>query len=340
MKIAIITYFDTTNYGANLQAFALQREIQNLGYDVETVNYIPYNIKVRELPYINIKGTLRNFLGSVVRYHRINIKYRQLHKFVKKNDVLSKQYCKKDLPKTNCIYNKFIVGSDILWSLTINGEDMSFFLDFVADNSKKYSYATSIGTKWSTHEMELVKPYLQKFRKISVREKIAIDWVYRASGQNAELVCDPTMLLDEKEWSQFCVPNKQLKPYILIYMPTNKCIDDARAFGSSMGYEVVAIDQNDGIEEFLTKIKNAKFVFTGSYHGFLFSIYFHRNLAYYIFQDGSRLEYLSELFDLDNHNFTEQMFSVPDAPNWQKIDESVSEFRKKSVNYLKEILEE
>ena len=39
-KIGILTVHKNTNYGANLQAFALCNYINSLGYDCETVDYV------------------------------------------------------------------------------------------------------------------------------------------------------------------------------------------------------------------------------------------------------------------------------------------------------------
>ena len=89
MKIGIITFHDTTNYGANLQAYSLFKAIKNLGYDCEIINYQCENIIKRELPFINIHGSLRNFIGSLIRYPKRAVKHFNLCQFIKKYDQLS-----------------------------------------------------------------------------------------------------------------------------------------------------------------------------------------------------------------------------------------------------------
>ena len=44
MKIGIITYHSAHNYGAVLQAFALQEYLQKQGHDVQIINY-----KIKEI---------------------------------------------------------------------------------------------------------------------------------------------------------------------------------------------------------------------------------------------------------------------------------------------------
>ncbi len=39
MKIGILTFHDTTNFGSTLQAFALEYAIYRLNYNCEIINY-------------------------------------------------------------------------------------------------------------------------------------------------------------------------------------------------------------------------------------------------------------------------------------------------------------
>ena len=39
MRVGILTFHDAHNYGAVLQAFALKKYIQKLGYEVKIINY-------------------------------------------------------------------------------------------------------------------------------------------------------------------------------------------------------------------------------------------------------------------------------------------------------------
>ena len=69
--------------------------------------------------------------------------------------------------------DKYIVGSDQLWnSDSLCGNDLAFYLDFVEDNSKKYSYSTSVGKKIiDKNNYDILKEHLNKFNLLSVREK-------------------------------------------------------------------------------------------------------------------------------------------------------------------------
>ena len=49
--VGIITFHDSINYGALLQAYALQSYIQSLGFEVDIINY-----KNKERTFAQVKG--------------------------------------------------------------------------------------------------------------------------------------------------------------------------------------------------------------------------------------------------------------------------------------------
>lgn len=339
MKTGIITFHDTTNYGANLQAYSLFKAIKSLGYDCEIINYKCENIIRRELPFINMHGSLRNFIGSLIRYPKRAVKHFNLLQFIKRYEQIShKIYTRKNIAKANSVYDNFIVGSDILWNLSISGNDFSYFLDFADDRHGKFSYATSIGEAWTESEKAKLKKYLSRFNEVAVREKEAVAWVNELYEKKANLVCDPTMLIKPEEWELFTKKQKYGK-YVLVYLPNEKCLKDARNFSKVNNLKLVELKFYDSIEIFLSKIKYAEYIFTGSYHGFLFSLYFHTNIMFYNFQDTSRMRFLAEKFNIENHDAT-NLLEIKEIPeiDWDFIDSVREEFRESSLDYLKGIL--
>lgn len=76
------------------------------------------------------------------------------------------------------------------------------FLTF-ARNDQRISYASSFGVSILPKERknEFVKN-LEQFKTISVREKQGAKIVGDLTGKRAEVVLDPTLLLDENEWKK------------------------------------------------------------------------------------------------------------------------------------------
>jgi len=129
-----------------------------------------------------------------------------------------------------------------------------------------------------------------------VRERSGVKLVADLTGQKAELVCDPTLLLDEKEWSELAELSriKIERPYILAYLLTyafdpHPKIDKMMAkIQSELKMPVVylhgrladykkkgsRIIKKYGPCEFVELMKHANFIVTTSLHGTAFALNF------------------------------------------------------------------
>ena len=203
-KIATFTFHDTTNYGAALQAYALNRQIKNFGYESDILQYECKNIVKRELPkkFKDAKGGFKNKVVWFLTHHRNVKKLAQIRSFLNKNATLSSDsYAADNVADANSKYDKFIVGSDLVWETTITDHDYNFYLNF-ATPEKRYSYAASFGYDSIPEEdYEICKSCLNDFAHITVREtqgkQIVNDLL---PGKNVDLVCDPTLLLSRQDW--------------------------------------------------------------------------------------------------------------------------------------------
>lgn len=61
MKIGIVTYVKCDNYGAELQAFALQWKLNSLGFDAEVVNLEKRNIDMKRNPDVILGAIKQRF---------------------------------------------------------------------------------------------------------------------------------------------------------------------------------------------------------------------------------------------------------------------------------------
>ena len=60
--------------------------------------------------------------------------------------------------------------------------------------------------------------YIEKFDAISVREESGKKILKNNTSKNIEVVLDPTMLLEEKDYKTLEINPKFDKPYIFVYM--------------------------------------------------------------------------------------------------------------------------
>ena len=95
-KIGIITIVRVNNYGAELQAYALQRKLANMGYDVELIDYLyyihPNYVKEKKAvppyakyyPFVRrIKGILFPMIETVKSYMNKTIHTKRNARFIK-----------------------------------------------------------------------------------------------------------------------------------------------------------------------------------------------------------------------------------------------------------------
>lgn len=295
-SIGILTFYNTTNYGALLQMYALYNVLCEKQVNPEIVRYYCEAVETRENLKIHKANSIKQLLRILILKIPNTIKQKKFRDFESRYFRYSERFYTKDsLPEIKREYDAVIVGSDQVWNLKLTGGDKGFFLENVSGISK-YSYAASFGGKNVTdEEAAMIKPLLERFDKISVRETSGVTIVEKICGINPEFVLDPTFLLAASEWDK--VAGKSLlvkKPYILLYLIQNKkkTVEYAIKFSKKMGWVVKYVNISpyhvSGVEnmryaapeEFLQLVRGASLVITGSYHGLALSVNYSKPVYY------------------------------------------------------------
>ena len=224
MKVAILTFSKTTNYGAALQCYALSSFIQNAGHEVIIFNAPldseeAINVSLVRLILRKVKKTLKKIISSdkqsnseFVRYSRNEKEKKEDIYWDKQVRLLFESFNQTHLPPfTKELKNEqdfkeqypqadlYIVGSDQVWNLSITQKQKQiFFFSFLKDEAR-ISYAASFGgsTQWSgtKKETQEINQLLKKFKSISVRESSGISILHDVFHLNGVEVLDPTLLL-------------------------------------------------------------------------------------------------------------------------------------------------
>ena len=351
MKIGLLTFHDTNNFGSYLQAYGLYKKICDLGYECNIIDYQCGSIIKREIP-ASFKFTfnLKQLVLEVILKPSIKRKYKNLLSFLYENTILSERVVRENIKYISEKYDKLFVGSDIVWGMDITANDTTYFLDFVQNCYKKYAFASSVGNPWTEDQKQMVKPYLQTFNRIAVRENESADWVEELIGKRPDVVCDPTMLIDSEEWRKFASNKYDGKKYVLVYFPTEANLKAAKAYAMSLGISCYVINNSlplAGVtnvnpvkmEDFLSLFLNATFVCTGSYHGMLFSIYFNREFAYFNRAHKSRMNTLAHKLGVLDREGTENDIIEMTPIDYNQVNKAVEEYRIYSTEVLKDMLE-
>ena len=304
--VAILTLNFNDNIGGVLQAYALQKFLNNNFYDAITIQSHDY-------------------------WHHLS--------FVKK----LKCRTVTDFSKIKDDYCAYVVGSDQVWRRDfISGKWAEcwktwkpLFLDFAKTwNVNKIAYSASYGNgNFAFNDvMSEVKTCLNKFDAISMRETDATEYIKNLTNKEVITTCDPTMLLTKEDYIKVCknIPIKEsgLFTYILDKNPTvEKIISDSNLPRIEL--------KKNSVEDWLACYRDCKCVITDSFHGVVFSIIFNKPFIciYNKGRGGSRFNTLIELFNIKDRvitNINEVDYKLlEESPN---ID--YSELVKLSSDYL------
>lgn len=197
MKIGILTYHSSHNYGAFLQAYALCSVLSELtGNDVEIINYSMIKAEAQNrLISVPQDSTVKKRLFMRRRYkmfENATNKYHQLSgpRFSTDDFVAFSKWI-------NGKYDMIIAGSDELWLVEgFRGFPTPYWLPNIT-GCKKMSYAVSSRTDIESLDAavkEQITEYLSSFDYIGVRDQVTKEFVSALCKKTdkVHLNCDPT----------------------------------------------------------------------------------------------------------------------------------------------------
>lgn len=360
-----VTWTSYNNLGTLLQAYALQKVLYSLGYRNEVISDEKITLQHKRRPLVlRICSNLwRLFSADFFRYYwgqkRINKlfnEFRESHLKIN-NDWISENELHKK-------YDVFICGSDQIWS-TVLPLNLFYYLRFTT--KPKIAYAPSIGANfYPESRKQAVKPYLDKFNSISVREEIGKQLISSFINKKISVVLDPTLLLDQSGWKEFLTPNRETtKNKVLCYFLTfnKKYIDRVLSFAKQnrIPLYIIITDQRFikyadvplfiGPKEFISEVASASYIFTDSFHGTIFSILFKKQfLTFERFKTGttndqnSRIHNLLTKLELNDclirfENSNEKNLCFPNI-NYDHVFQKLNCYREQSLAFLKNALED
>lgn len=363
IKTKTLTFHSAVNYGAVLQALALQRVLINIGVDNKIVNYtdfcmIDYNPD--NFKNLSFKRKIKKIIKNIFFYKKLKKKYIIFQDFIKKNLIMTDIV--NSIDEINNIIDDsdvLLTGSDQVWSSKIDGGLSDIYTLNVGNKSnRRISYAASIGD--SIIEEQDKNNYVKKLEVldcISVREKTAQRELNKIlKNKQIDVNVDPTLLLSKQEWNDLIGKyENENEKYILAYTMDNnqKYFDIVNNLSDQTGYKVVYFDlRNKGFKnvyknvflsnpfEFINYIKNAEYVVTNSFHGLVFSLIFKKNFWIIPHKTrGSRMTDLLKELKLENRivttveDFVEKDYS--ETINYMNVNKKINDMRNTSLSWLK-----
>ena len=362
-RIGICTlYYENKNYGANLQAYALQSVVAAMGMTAELLCY-------------HYRDKLRFFLRNIKNYCKpkgmewsnIRIRNHAIDNF-NKSIPHSRLYFVNTIKKANDYYDIFITGSDQVW----NPDWINPFLalEFTDASKKTIAYAASTGKiRLNREQQTRLKRAVDHTDFISIREAESIPALQELTSKPVEYVLDPTLLLSRDEWNVICSDRIVQEEYMFCYFLGNNgnLRNVAREYAKKRGLKLVTLPYlngryrqvDDGFgdnclydvspKDFISLIKYASFVMTDSFHAAVFSHIYERE---FVVSGGGKNEMGCRMISLTKLFGTEERYirehdevTVEVLSKLENISSKLSfdryeAMKKHSLDFLKKVLEE
>ncbi|MCC8192288.1 MAG: polysaccharide pyruvyl transferase family protein [Ruminococcus sp.] len=351
-KVGILTFHNANNYGAVLQAYALQEFLKEIYSNVLIIDYKCEAIEKR-YRFPDLKdGKLKNKVRRVADYGVQKIKYNKFKAF--RENFFDLGPCNFN---GNDNYDAIVVGSDQVWNYELTDFDWTYFLKNFS-SVKKCSYAPSFGLTAISPEAESeIRKCLSNFDNLSIREETGRRLIETLTGREVPVVADPTLLLSKSEWVKRFDISYGKEDYILVYIfgLSSQIAEYVNQLSKKSKMRVVCIESSikkvlDGKYvryaspvEWVEYFANAKYVITNSFHGLMFSIIFEKQFFIVPFQDGektgSRINDMLTYLNLENRKI-EESFMATEAINYGDVQNRLEPLITDSKNYLTSIARE
>lgn len=226
MKIGILTFHRAINYGAVLQAYALQEVLKEMGHNVSIIDYRPLAIEKERMilslyhffseSNLPLTDRLKLLIGRIFSLFSRQKAIREFDIFLSSRLNVSPQVIGNKIPMK---YDCYIFGSDQIWNPRIlNGFDNVYLGQFPVDKgSVKVAYAASMGneSKLSATDFHEFISKLKVFNKIGVRELSLKEYI--SPDIQSNLVLDPTLLSKCSIFDKIAVKPMIKEKYVLLF---------------------------------------------------------------------------------------------------------------------------
>ena len=373
-KAAVISlYYGSYNYGGVLQAYAMNRLLEQRGVQSEQLLYRKtktaasraQSLRSKRLSHLAKRSAEKmrtRVTDALADQEELALRREAFDRFkeqyIRQSDRV---YSDEDIAETVPCYDIFVAGSDqICKHSSVTG---TYLLDFVPAEKRKFSYAASVAVAIPDSCGERYRSAVPKLDGASVRERSAQAMLRDICGCDVEWVLDPVMTLTPSDWESVIAAPVIEGPYLFCYfLGEDRALRSfAKRYAKRCGLKLVTLpfagpehsfsDFTFGDErlyaagpaEYLSLIRNAACVLTDSFHAAAFSILFQRPF-WVLDRSAFRGADLRVTDLLSTFGLQERLLSVEGDPlseamhaptlDFSEVQERLRTERKRSLAYL------
>lgn len=294
-SVGILTMHRIVNYGSFLQAYALKTMLEEMGHDVQFVDY-RIGTPLIKSEKKQKKGLSRK-LDKAFEALRYDAPFWHKIKFVLYKKQFAGKYHKllglNSTPNYTPKLDVLIIGSDEVFNCVQENANVGYSLELFGANNKAkklITYAASFGNttveKLHTYnKTEEIGFYLKQFDAISVRDKNSAQVIHELAHKEVTYNLDPVLAYNYIDKCKLIPQLKSREKYMILYAYAGRISNDESKwitfYAQSKGLKIYAIggvqkceDQfiNCSPFEVIAYFANAEEIITDTFHGTIFSI--------------------------------------------------------------------
>lgn len=365
-KTGILSMQRIKNYGSFLQAYGLKKTLEQLGCQVEFVDYHIGSPVIEEesnqkndkfskvLAVLKGEASLKQKIQYIIHKKNFGKKY---------YDLLGITSTPNYSPKLDIL----VIGSDEVFNCIQKNKNVGYSLELFGKNNnadKVITYAASFGNT----TLEKLKKYkkdkeigklLTEIDSISVRDNNSGKVVEELTNKKVNYNLDPVLIYDYANQKNLIPKIKVKEKYIIVYAYNDRIKTEEskwiKAYAKKQGLKVYAIGGAQSCAdkfidcspfEVLSYFKNAEFIITDTFHGSIFSIIMGKQFATLVRKSHGN-EYGNEekltdllkrlkLEDRKSYEINDIHKILNKKINYEKVNEIIEKERAKAYDYLRE----
>lgn len=364
VKVGILSMQRIANYGSFLQAYGLKHIIEELGCDVQFVDYHPGDTLI---PADGGTG-LKRKIAKVTESLKYKAPLKEKIKFIKYKKNYAKNYYPYLGLSSEMNYSPeldmLIIGSDEVFNCVQNNTNVGFSPELFGQNNRAkrvITYAASFGNttveKLKKHQVaDQVAKWIGEIDTVSVRDENSLNTVKTLTGEEPRHHLDPVLAYD---FMGKCTDIPETVPdskYMILYGYSGRFTKEEcktiREYAKKRELKIFCIGGvQDACDKFIdcnpfeviAYFKNADCVVTDTFHGTIMSVITHRQFVSVVRKSGyGNSEKMTDLLgrlNLKNRiidNLNQLSVMMREKIDYPVVDVIITEERTRTYNYLKE----